>query len=145
MSIKLAHSNATRTPWVCTSQGGILGRPVPAVRMDAKMLPTKCECGSAFDLHQHALNCPNGAFPILRHIEVRDFTEKLLAEVCPDVTLEPDLQPLEEESLDFASANHEDNARADIRARGFWGGNCQCAFLMSRFLTQMRNPTDGHP
>jgi len=90
-------------------------------------LPTKYECGSAFSIN-HALNCPNGVFPILRHNGVRDSTEKLLAEVCPDVTLEPDLQPLEGESLDFASANHEDNARANIRARGFWGGNCQCAF-----------------
>ena len=59
----------------------------------------------------------------------RDFTGKLLAEVCPDVTLEPDIQPLEGESLDFASANYEDNARADIRARGFWGGNRQRAFF----------------
>ena len=107
-------------------------------------LPTKCECGSAFSIN-HALNCPSGAFPILRHTEVRDFTGKLLAEVCPDVTLEPDLQPLEGESLDFASANHEDNARADIRARGFWGGNRQCTFFMSRFLTQTLNPTDDHP
>jgi len=68
-----------------------------------KKLLTKCECGSAFSIN-HALNCPNGTFPILRHNEVRDFTGKLLAEVCPDVG----------ESLDFASANHEDNARADI-------------------------------
>ena len=60
---------------------------------------------------------------------MRDFTGKLLAEVCPDVILEPDLQPLEGESLDFASANYEDNARADIRARGFCGGNRQCAFF----------------
>ncbi len=59
----------------------------------------------------------------------RDFTEKLLAEVCPDVTLEPDIQPLEGESLDFASANYEGNARADIRARGFWDGNRQRAFF----------------
>ena len=93
-----------------------------------KKLLTKCECGSAFSIN-HALNCPNGTFPILRHNEVRDFTGKLLAEVCPDVILEPDLQPLEGESLDFASANHEDNARADIRARGFWGGNRQCVFF----------------
>ena len=74
-----------------------------------------------------------------------DFTGKLLAEVCPDVTIEPDLQPLEGESFDFASANHEENARVDIRARGFWGRNRQCAFFMSRFLTQTRNPIDGHP
>ena len=91
-------------------------------------LPTKYECGSAFSIN-HALNSPNGAFLILRHNEVRDFTGKLLAEVCPDVTLEPDLQLLEGESLDFASANHEDNARADTRARGFWGGNRQCSFF----------------
>ena len=45
------------------------------------------------------------------------------------MTLEPDLQPLDGESLDFASANQEDNARADIRARGFWGGNRQCTFF----------------
>ena len=91
-------------------------------------LPTKCECGSTFSIN-HALNCPNGAFPTLPHNEVRNFTGKLLAEVCPDVTLELDLQLLERESLDFATANHEDNARADIRARGFWGGNHQCAFF----------------
>ena len=107
-------------------------------------LPSKCKCGSTFSIN-HALNCPNGAIPILQHNEVRDFTGKLLAEVCPDVTLEPDLQTLEGESLDFASANHEDNARADIQARGFWGGNHQCAFLMSRFLTQTHNPIDSHP
>ena len=60
---------------------------------------------------------------------MKDFTGKLLAEVCPDATLEPDIQPLEGESLVFASDNHEDNARADIRARGFWGGNHQCTFF----------------
>ena len=85
-------------------------------------LPTECECASTFSIN-HALNCPNGAFPILQHNEVRDFTGKFLAEVCPDVTIELELQPLEGESLDFASANYDDNARADIQARGFWGGN----------------------
>ena len=101
-------------------------------------LPTKYECGSAFSIN-HALNCPNSAFPILRHNGVRDSTEKLLAEVCPDVTLEPDLQPLERESLISPWPTMK-----SIRARGFWGGNCQCAFLMARFLTQMRNPTHSH-
>ena len=71
---------------------------------------------------------------------MRDSTEKHLAEVCPDVTLEPDLQPLEGESLDFTLANHEEHLSQRI-----WDGNCQCGFLMARFLTQMHNPTDGHP
>lgn len=76
-------------------------------------LPTKCECGGAFSIN-HALNCPNGAFPTLQHNEVRDFTGKLLAKVCSVVTLEPDLQTFEGECLDFTLTNHEENARADI-------------------------------
>ena len=91
-------------------------------------LPTMCECGSTFTVN-HALNCARGAFPTLRHNEIRNYTGKLLAEVCTDVTLEPNLQPLEGESLQFATSNQEDNARADIRARGFWGSNRQCAFF----------------
>ena len=67
---------------------------------------------------------------------MKDFTGKLLAEVCPDATLEPDIQPLEGESLVLASDNHEDNARADIRARGFWGESHQCAF----FDVKVSNP-----
>ena len=107
-------------------------------------LPTKCECRSAFSIN-YALNCPNGAFPILRHNEVRDFTGKLLAEVCPDVILEPDLQPLEGESLDFASANHEDLRGQTSEPEDSGAGTVSAHFSMSRFLTQTRNPTDGHP
>ena len=91
-------------------------------------LPTKCDCGEAFSI-DHALNCPKGAFPTLRHNEIRNFTGKCLAEVCHDVCLEPVLQPLGGESLNLATSNTEDNARADIRARGFWGNSHQCAFF----------------
>ena len=87
-----------------------------------------CECGSTFTV-SYALNCAKGAFPSLRHNEIRNYTGRLLAEVCTDVTLEPNLQPLEGKSLQFATSNQEDNARADIRARGFWGSNRQCAFF----------------
>ena len=91
-------------------------------------LPSKCDCGDAFSI-DHALNCPKGAFPTLRHNEIRDFTGKCLAEVCPDVCIEPVLQPLDGERLNLATSNTEDNARADIRARGFWGNDHQCAFF----------------
>ena len=87
-----------------------------------------CECGSTFTVN-HALNCAKGAFPTSRHNETRNYTCKLLAEVCSDVTLEPNLQRLEGKSLQFATSNREDNVRADIRARGFWGSNRQCAFF----------------
>ena len=91
-------------------------------------LPTRCDCGDAFTV-DHALNCLRGAFPTIRHNEVRDFTGQLLTEVCHDVCIEPVLQPLEGERLDLASSIRDDNARTDIRARGFWGCSHQCAFL----------------
>ena len=78
-------------------------------------------------------------------MKVRDFTGKLLAKVCPDITLEQDLQPPEGESLDFVSANYEDNARADIRARGFWGGNHQCTFFDVKVFNQSVQSHRCHP
>ena len=40
-------------------------------------LLTRCECRSTFSIN-HVLNCPNGAFPTLRHNEVRNFTGNFL-------------------------------------------------------------------
>ena len=51
-----------------------------------------------------------------------------LQEVCHDVTIEPPLIPLTGESITPSSANHRDNARAGIHARGFWGRR-QSAFF----------------
>ena len=69
-----------------------------------KNAPSKCECGKVFTV-EHALSCPKGGFPILRHNEIRDFTASLLTEVCHDVRVEPELQPLTGESLTNATAN----------------------------------------
>ena len=35
-------------------------------------LLTRCECGTTFSIN-HAVNCPNGAFPTLRHNEGEGF------------------------------------------------------------------------
>ena len=53
---------------------------------------------------EHALSCPKGGFPILRHNEIRELTANLLTEVCHKVSIEPDLQPLTGESLRGASS-----------------------------------------
>ena len=53
----------------------------------------------------------------------------LLSEVCSDVGVEPALQPLDGEPLQFATANSEDGARLDVAARDFWGRNRQRAFF----------------
>ncbi len=56
-------------------------------------LPSKCVCGKFFSV-DHALSCPTGGQPTIRHNELRDFTAKATTEVCHDVCVEPSLQPL---------------------------------------------------
>ena len=93
-------------------------------------LPSKCACGSNFNV-EHAFNCPTGGFIIIRHNEVRDLLAVLLSEVCHDVSIEPHLQPLSEESFHGSSANIEHGARLDVAAEadGFLGGRCERAFF----------------
>ena len=43
-------------------------------------LPSQCACGQTHSVC-HALSCPYGGYPTLRHNEVRDFTAGLLREV----------------------------------------------------------------
>ena len=90
-------------------------------------MPQTCVCGKPF-CEEHAFTCPCGGFPSIRHNEVRDLTASLLSEVCSDVGVEPALQPLDGEPLQFATANSEDGARLDVVARDFWGRNRQHVF-----------------
>ena len=78
---------------------------------------------------EHALSCPKGGFPSIRHNEIRDLTADLLTEVCSDVHIEPDLQPVEGELLTGLSANVQDGARLDIAANGFWGGRFERTYV----------------
>ncbi len=66
--------------------------------------------------------CHTGGFPTIRHNEIRDITASLLTEVCHNVATEPSLQTLSGEILNHRTANKEDGARLDIRARGVWNG-----------------------
>ena len=83
-------------------------------------MPGACACGGDGSV-AHALSCPLGGFPPVRHNAVRDCTAKLLKEVCHNVSTEPLLQPLTGEQLHYRSANVEDNARLDVAASGLWG------------------------
>ena len=44
-------------------------------------IPTNCPCGQAFSVH-HALSCPKGGYPSIRHNEIRDLTAHLFTEIC---------------------------------------------------------------
>jgi len=76
-------------------------------------------CGKSNSV-EHALSCLNGAFPSICHNDIRDVTAALLSETCHNVSTEPSLQLLSDESLSFASAITESGARLDIKASSFW-------------------------
>ena len=63
-----------------------------------------------------------GGFPTVRHNEMRDITSSLFTEACCSVSIEPHLQPLTEECLQYCTTNVKDDARLDIAVNGFWGG-----------------------
>ena len=63
------------------------------------------------------------------HNDLRDITAGLLSRVCSDVATEPPLQILSGEVITPKSANRQDDARADIHARGFWGPGDKVPFL----------------
>ena len=69
---------------------------------------------------QYALSCAKGGFVINRHNEIRNFTADILNEICTDVKVEPELQPLTGEIFINNSVISSDGARADVSARGFW-------------------------
>ena len=92
-------------------------------------MSSQCNCGHSFSI-DHALSCPTGGFPSIRHNEVRDITASLLSEVCHGVSIEPYLQPLSgHEMMSFRSAKTDDNSRLDIVAYGFWGSRFERAFF----------------
>ena len=100
-----------------------------ALRYDwhIKNLPVLCPCGKDFDVN-HAMNCKKGGFINIRHNNVRDFEANLLKKVCADVEIEPKLHPV-----------NNDEARLDVRARGFWRAG-QSAFFDIR-MTNTNTPS----
>ena len=91
-------------------------------------LPSHCVCGNQFNV-EHALSCPRGGFPSIRHNEIRDITASLMSEVCHAVGTEPCLQPVNGEQFTHRTANREEGARLDIVAQNFWNRDRQSAFF----------------
>jgi len=50
-------------------------------------------------------------FPSICHNEVTDHAAELLSEVCHNVEVEPNLQPLNNEMSHYKTANFQDGAR----------------------------------
>ncbi len=96
-------------------------------------IQTSCCCGSPFSV-DHALSCPRGGFPTIRHNEVRDTLASWMSEICSGVTTEPHLQILTSESLVGATAIRGDEARLDIVADGLWGGRRERSYFDVRVV-----------
>ena len=60
-----------------------------------------------------------GGFVHRRHDDLRDLLASLLKDVCHDVEVDPQLQPLTGDVL-ISSASSSDDVRLDVSARGFW-------------------------
>ena len=91
--------------------------------------PVHCACGTVFSV-DHALSCPKGGLPSLRHNEIRDLTANLLTEVCHQVQVEPELQAVSDPgAFSRATANIQEGARLDIVMNGFWGGRTERCFV----------------
>ena len=82
-------------------------------------LPSTCVCGQSFDA-THALSCPTGGLPSIRHNEIRDLLATVLTEVCSDVVMEP--PPSVSTTINDSTL---EGKRLDIRAREFWGSQLE--------------------
>ena len=60
--------------------------------------------------------------------EIYIVTADFLTQVCSDVCIEPELQPMTGEILSNATSNAQDGARLDVAAYGFWGGSFERTF-----------------
>ena len=104
--------------------------------------PSVCTCGTKFSV-EHALLCPQGGFPYIRHNEIRDLTANQLTEVCNDVCIEPELLPINSELFNGASSYTQDGARLDIAANGFWGGRFERTFFDVRVFNPHASSNGG--
>ena len=91
------------------------------------------------------MTCHMGGFPTIRHNEIRDITASLLTEVCHNVCTEPQLQPLNGENMTAQSANTDDGARVDIRARGFWNRSQDAFFDVRVFYPNASSNRSANP
>ena len=107
-------------------------------------VPVYCACGTSFTVH-HALSCPKGGLPTLRHNEVQDHTTNLMAEVCYDVCTEPHLQFITSETLSGGSAITNDGAMLDVAASGFWGGRHKQTFFDVRVFNPHASSNNQPP
>jgi hypothetical protein len=92
-----------------------------------KGLTSICACGVANSVC-HSQQCPKGGFINQRHNEMAELWGYTSKKLFRDVQVEPSLQAMEGEELEYKSAITSDEARSDVRVRGFWGNERDAFF-----------------
>ena len=98
-------------------------------------LPASFVCGTEFTIC-HALSCPYGGFPSIRHNEIRDVTTAMSRQVAHNASLEPSLQPLSGERFQHRSATTDYHARLDIGVTGLWGSRFERTLIDARVINR---------
>ena len=81
----------------------------------------------------------------MRHDGPKNLFASLAKKICNDVEVEPYLEPLTGEVLRYKSANRSDEARSDVRIRGFWSNNRKDAFFEFRIFYPFAPSYDPRP
>ena len=66
------------------------------------------------------MSCKKGDFITIRRNNLKDQTANITSEVCKNTEIEPKLTPLSGEELQGRTPNNSNEARVNIRTRGFW-------------------------
>ena len=85
-------------------------------------MPKHCGCGKRNSV-DHSLNCHLGGYVQLRHNKIRDTEAKIMKEVAFDVKVEPGLAKVSKNVMLAPGTNTDDDARADVSARGIFSGH----------------------
>ena len=76
----------------------------------ARHMPSHCVCSESFTVY-HRLTCSHEGYLGMQHSEVGDLLGHMLDETCPNVSLEPTLQPLSDEVLPASAISTRSSSR----------------------------------
>ena len=91
-----------------------------------------CPRGRKFDIQQN-MSPKKGSFTYIQLNDLRDLTVNMMSEVGKDTEIEPILTSLSGKQLQGRTSNNSNEARADIKIRGFWKLEQQGFFVLSVF------------
>jgi hypothetical protein len=109
-----------------------------------KNLPEKCVCGSNYSL-DHSQICKRGGFIHIRHDQPKEAFAAEASKILRDVQCEPPLEALSGEVMGHKSAIISDDARSDVRVRGFWSNMRNAFFEFRVFYPHARSYVNQSP